>query len=77
MFHVAAPCKFPPDDFRNNIQEKTYTVLEMLCIPYERVDTDEAITAVTSEKWYRCSDGTTTGYMKIKTEDLLHRVLPY
>lgn len=33
--------------------------------------------AVTSEEWYGCSDGTTTGYMKIRTEDILHRVLPF
>lgn len=33
--------------------------------------------AVLSEEWYGCSDGTTTGYMKIKTEDILHKLLPY
>lgn len=33
--------------------------------------------AVASEEWYGCSDGTTTGYMKIKTEDILHKLLPY
>ncbi len=32
---------------------------------------------VTSEEWYGCSDSTTTGYMKIKTEDILHKVLPF
>ncbi len=32
---------------------------------------------VVSEEWYGCSDGTTTGYMKVKTEDILHRFLPY
>lgn len=32
---------------------------------------------VTAEKWYGCSDGTTTGYMKIKTEHILHKFLPY
>lgn len=33
--------------------------------------------AVTKEEWYGCSDGTTTGYMKLKTEDILHKLLPY
>lgn len=30
-----------------------------------------------SDEWYGCSDGTTTGYMKLKTEDLLNKYLPY
>ncbi len=33
--------------------------------------------AVADEEWYGCSDGTTTGYMKIKTEDILRKFLPY
>lgn len=28
------------------------------------------------DEWYGCTDGTTTGYMKIKTADLLNKVLP-
>lgn len=32
---------------------------------------------VLKEEWYGCSDGTTTGYMKIKTKDILHKLLPY
>ena len=32
--------------------------------------------AVSSE-WYGCSDGTTTGYMKLKTEDLINKYLPF
>ena len=31
---------------------------------------------VLSEEWYGCSDGTTTGYMKLRTEDVLRRFLP-
>lgn len=31
---------------------------------------------ILSQKWYGCSDGTTTGYMKIKTEDIYNRFLP-
>ena len=26
---------------------------------------------------YGCSDGTTTGYMKLKTKDILEKLLPY
>lgn len=29
------------------------------------------------EEWYGCTDGTTTGYMKIKTEDLFSKYLPF
>lgn len=32
---------------------------------------------VLAEEWYGCSDGTTTGYMKLKTEDVLHKLLPH
>jgi len=32
---------------------------------------------VMDEKWYGCSDGTTTGYMKIKTEDICKKFLPF
>ena len=32
--------------------------------------------AVLAEEWYGCSDGTTTGYMKIRTEDVLNRFFP-
>lgn len=32
---------------------------------------------VASESWYGCSDGTTTGYLKIDTEDILKNFLPF
>ncbi|MBT2259785.1 YbaK/EbsC family protein (plasmid) [Priestia megaterium] len=32
---------------------------------------------VMSEEWYGCSDGTTTGYMKVKTEQIINDFLPY
>ena len=32
---------------------------------------------VLKEEFYGCSDGTTTGYMKIKTEDIIHKVLRF
>lgn len=32
---------------------------------------------VLAKEWYGCSDGTTTGYMKIKTELIVHQFLPY
>lgn len=46
------------------------------------LDTENAIQIVfdrdvLSEEWYGCSDGTTTGYMKVKTDQILHRFLPY
>lgn len=46
------------------------------------LDTAENITFVFDsdvlrEEWYGCSDGTTTGYMKIRTSDITDRILPY
>ena len=32
---------------------------------------------VLAEEYYGCSDGTTTGYLKIKTDDICHKFLPY
>lgn len=32
---------------------------------------------VLSEEYYGCSDGTTTDYMKIRTEDIYRKFLPY
>ena len=32
---------------------------------------------VAAEEWYGCSDGTTTGYMKLKTAHVIHTFLPY
>lgn len=32
---------------------------------------------VCEDEWYGCSDGTTTGYMKLKTSDILEILLPY
>ena len=31
---------------------------------------------VLSSEWYGCSDGTTTGYMKLRTQDMIGKVLP-
>lgn len=33
--------------------------------------------AVVEDEFYGCSDGTTTGYMKLKTKDILEKLLPY
>jgi len=46
------------------------------------IDTENVVQVVfdkdvLSEKWYGCSDGTTTGYMKVKTKFILHKLLPY
>ncbi len=32
---------------------------------------------VLREEYYGCSDGTTTGYMKLRTKDITNRFLPY
>lgn len=32
---------------------------------------------ILDREWYGCSDGTTTSYLKLPTQDILHRFLPY
>lgn len=32
---------------------------------------------VLEEEWYGCSDGTTTGYMKVRTNDIYQKFLPF
>lgn len=32
---------------------------------------------VLRETWYGCSDGTTTGYMKLQTDDIVRKFLPF
>ena len=169
MFYVSNIYTTAPAKFQTPLQEETYRALETLKIPFERVDTDEAITMedcilinekldmkmvktlflcnrqktvfylfitcgdkpfnskafsnalgcprvsfapenlffemlgtkigaatvfsslkdtnykiqivldqdVVNEEYYGCSDGTTTCYLKIKTTDILQKLLPY
>jgi len=169
MFNVSEIFTAAPKSFNNPLQQKTYQALQSLDIPFERVETDEAITMddckaidnklemdmvktlflcnrqqtafylfitkgakpfsskafsqalgisrvsfapadlmkkllgtkigaatvfsalndtkntveivfdkdVLSQKWYGCSDGTTTGYMKIATNLITDTFLPY
>ena len=46
------------------------------------LDTENRVSVVfdkeiLSYEYYGCSDGTTTGYMKLRTDDILHKLLPY
>lgn len=169
MFYVSAIQKTSPSYFGTPLQQKVYAALEALKIPFERVNTDEAITMedcttieaklamrmvktlflcnrqktafylfitlgdkpfhskkfsttldvarvsfapselmqtmlgtnigaatvfsslldtenkvqivldkdVLFNEWYGCSDGTTTGYMKVRTEDICGKFLPF
>ncbi len=169
MFYVSESKTTAPEQYLNPLQRQVYAVLKELDIPFERVDTDEAITMedcvqideklqmkmvktlflcnrqqnafylfitagdkpfrskdfstaldvarvsfapaermaemlgtkigaatvfsalldkenrvqivfdkeVLKEQWVGCSDGTTTGYMKVATELILRRFLPY
>jgi Ala-tRNA(Pro) deacylase len=169
MFFISDIHTTPPTEFKTRLQEKTFRTLLDLHIPFNRVDTDEAITMedcvqinkvldvkmvktlflcnrkqtefflfvttahkpfhtkdfssalgvsrvsfapadlmdkmlgtkigaatvfsalldidheieivldkdVLTEEWYGCSDGTTTGYMKIKTSQILHDFLAF
>lgn len=44
MFYVSEIKTTAPDHFKTPLQEKTYQALEKLHIPFQRVDTDEAVT---------------------------------
>lgn len=44
MINVSEIKNTAPKEFKTQLQEKIYKTLEMLEIPYERVDTDEVIT---------------------------------
>ncbi|MGI6175986.1 MAG: prolyl-tRNA synthetase associated domain-containing protein [Christensenellales bacterium] len=169
MFFVSDIYTTAPSEFKTDLQAKTYQALDKLHIPFERVDTDEAITmedcvqidkklnmkmvktlflcnrqqtafylfitagdkpfrskefsnalevarvsfaplelmeqmlgtkvgaatvfsamldtgdavqiifdrAVIQAPWYGCSDGTTTGYMRVQTEHILQKFLPF
>ena len=143
MFFVSEPMTTAPTAIQTPLQEKTYQALDALHIPFQRVDTDEAITMedcvqidakldmkmvktlflcnrqhtnfylfittgdkpfrskefskalgvarvsfapaeqivfdqdVLAQEWYGCSDGTTTCYLKVRTEQILHQLLPY
>lgn len=169
MFYVSEIQTEAPSHFQTSLQEQVYKTLETLRIPFQRVDTDEAITMedcvaidkkldmkmvktlflcnrqqtafylfitmgdkpfrskdfsnalevsrvsfapasqmetmlgtkigaatvfsslldsenrvrivfdkdVIAEEWYGCSDGTTTGYMKVRTEDICQKFLPF
>lgn len=46
------------------------------------IDSDNVVQVVIDkdvllEEWYGCSDGTTTGYMKVKTKEIVDKFLPY
>lgn len=44
MFYVSEPITTAPQEYKNDLQQKVYATLATLDIPFERVDTDEAIT---------------------------------
>lgn len=44
MFYVSEIQNVAPKEFKSNLQELTYQILDELAIAYERVTTDEAIT---------------------------------
>lgn len=169
MFYISEIMITEPKEYKNTLQEETYKALAQLKIPFERVETDEAVTMddcvlidrklkmkmvktlflcnrkktifylfittagksfdtknfssalgisrvsfapaelmegmlgnkigaatvfgtlldldkdvqviidkeVADEEYYGCSDGTTTCYMKVRTRDIIDRLLPY
>ena len=44
MFYISEIMKDGPQEYKNQLQKETYKALAQLKIPFERVDTDEAVT---------------------------------
>lgn len=44
MIHVSDIMTTPPASYKTDLQKQVYETLSRLCIPYQRVDTDEVIT---------------------------------
>ena len=44
MFYISEIMKTAPKEYKNQLQKETYKALAQLKIPFERVDTDEAVT---------------------------------
>lgn len=70
---------FAKEEYMNSMLE---TKIGAVTIFSSLIDKDNKIQIVIdkdilNEEYYGCSDGTTTGYMKIKTEDIINKVLPY
>ena len=64
------------------MEQKLGTKIGAATVFSSLLDTENAVQIVfdrdvLSEEWYGCSDGTTTGYMKVKTNQILHQFLPY
>lgn len=44
MFYISEIMTTEPEEYKNKLQKETYKALAQLKIPFERVDTDEAVT---------------------------------
>ena len=44
MFYISEIMRTAPKEYKNQLQKETYKALAQLKIPYERVETDEAVT---------------------------------
>ncbi len=44
MFYISEITTSEPQEYKNLLQKETYNALAQLKIPFERVDTDEAVT---------------------------------
>ena len=44
MFYISEIMTSEPQEYKNQLQKETYKALAQLKIPFERVDTDEAVT---------------------------------
>ncbi len=83
MFYISEIRTEALRQLQTPLQGQVYAVLNTLQIPFVRVGTEEIIRmadcggAVLAEERYGHGDGTTNGALKIRTQDVQGRLLPF
>lgn len=74
-----ARVSFAPAELLHDMMGTDIGATTVLSILIDKVNLVKVIfdSEVVREKWYGCSDGTTTGYLKIRMTDIIHRFLDY
>lgn len=70
---------FAPPELLENILGVKIGAATVFCILLDKENLVKVVLDqdVLSEEWYGCSDGTTTGYMKVKTSQIVDKLLPF
>ncbi|ALJ00204.1 prolyl-tRNA synthetase associated domain-containing protein [Rufibacter tibetensis] len=75
----AARLSFAPEALLNSMLGTSIGAATVYSVLLDRENKVQVVfdEEVASEEWYGCSDGTTTGYMKVKTTHIIHDFLEY